>query len=125
MVVVAAGNDGLNISASGTDASGYGYDGQYPAKFAALYLDCVLAVAAVDSSDRLATFSNWGNAVGIAAPGKGLLYSGEVNAAAFCCMRTAVQRDRRRLFCLQPLHGLRCIESTDNVHPAASACCLL
>jgi hypothetical protein len=73
MVVVAAGNDALNISASGTDSSGYKYDGQYPAKFAALYPDCVLAVAAVDSSDRLATFSNWGSAVGVAAPGERVL----------------------------------------------------
>ncbi|WIA20461.1 hypothetical protein OEZ85_004868 [Tetradesmus obliquus] len=72
MVVVAAGNEGLNISAAGTDASGYQYDGQYPAKFAALYPDCVLTVAAVDNSDRLATFSNWGSAVGVAAPGVGI-----------------------------------------------------
>jgi subtilisin family serine protease len=70
MAVVAAGNEGINVSASGQDSSGYQYDGQSPAKFATVLPDCVLAVAAVDSQDRLASFSNWGMAVGVAAPGE-------------------------------------------------------
>jgi hypothetical protein len=57
MAVVAAGNEGIDVSASGRDSSGYQYDGQYPAKFATVFPDCVLAVAAVDSQERLLSLS--------------------------------------------------------------------
>eukprot|EP00775_Hariotina_reticulata_P002403 gene2403-2707_t len=70
IIVVAAGNDGRDVLAAGYDANGnyvpgYGY---FPAALAA-ELSCVIAVANLDSSGALAASSNWGAAVGIAAPG--------------------------------------------------------
>ncbi|MBM2816806.1 MAG: hypothetical protein HW421_3568 [Ignavibacteria bacterium] len=57
LVVVAAGNDGKNIDQSG----------QYPACY-----DNVLCVGASNSSDRVASFSNYGNLVTVYTPGQGI-----------------------------------------------------
>ncbi|MGH9175898.1 MAG: S8 family peptidase, partial [Vicinamibacterales bacterium] len=57
LVIAAAGNDGINADAFGT----------YPAAY---NLPNILSVAATDSSDQLASFTNYGpGAVDIAAPG--------------------------------------------------------
>lgn len=56
LVVVAAGNDGK-------DVSGYGPAG----------LDSVVTVASTDLEDRRAPFSNWGRLVDVAAPGLDVL----------------------------------------------------
>jgi serine protease len=57
IVVAAAGNDGTNIDTNP----------EYPASYSG---DNVIAVAATDSNDKLASFSNYGpNTVDIAAPG--------------------------------------------------------
>lgn len=63
LVVVASGNDGMNIDDGG----------QYPAGF-----DNVLAVGATRTANRLATFSNTGFSVGVYAPGEAI-YSTTVN----------------------------------------------
>ncbi|MGQ9819033.1 MAG: S8 family serine peptidase [Candidatus Kapaibacteriales bacterium] len=57
LVVVAAGNDGANID----------FGGQYPAGY-----DNVLCVGATNSSNRVASFSNWGMKVTIYAPGQSI-----------------------------------------------------
>lgn len=63
LMVVAAGNDGQNVQSVDGAPS-------YPAFFAGdAGMECVLAVAAVASDDRLASFSNYGTRVKIAAPG--------------------------------------------------------
>lgn len=59
-VVVAAGNDGASNDQSPT----------YPAAFS---LPNLIAVAASDKLDRLASFSNYGSSVQVAAPGVGIL----------------------------------------------------
>jgi subtilisin family serine protease len=68
LFVVAAGNNGANILGSAT---------QYPTYPAAhvtdsIAKDCVLPVAATGTSNTLASFSNFGQEVPIAAPGVGI-----------------------------------------------------
>jgi thermitase len=64
LFVVAAGNDGLNDDAAP----------HYPCNYGAApdSLPNVVCVAATDSSDRLASFSNFGSSVDLAAPGVGI-----------------------------------------------------
>lgn len=57
LVVVAAGNDGANID----------FGGQYPAGY-----DNVLCVGATNSSNRVASFSNWGIKVTVYTPGQSI-----------------------------------------------------
>jgi subtilisin family serine protease len=62
LFVAAAGNEGADIAT-----------GKYPAYYATLAgTECVLPVAATDSSNALAYFSNFGADVPIAAPGVGI-----------------------------------------------------
>lgn len=62
LFVVAAGNDGRDVADPAWST--------YPAAYAQQPgFDCVLTVAAVDSADALASFSNYGKAVAVAAPG--------------------------------------------------------
>jgi subtilisin family serine protease len=64
LFVAAAGNSGLDLTAN---------NGTYPAYYSAsVGAECVLPVAAVDSTLTLASFSNYGPAVPIAAPGVGI-----------------------------------------------------
>lgn len=64
LFVAAAGNNGLDLTAN---------NGTYPAYYSAsVGAECVLPVAAVDSTLTLASFSNYGPAVPIAAPGVGI-----------------------------------------------------
>lgn len=71
--VAAAGNNNTNI-----DSSPY-----YPASFSMLY-DNVVTVAASDSSDRRASFSNFGfNTVALAAPGVSILSTTPGNQYAY------------------------------------------
>ena len=61
LFVVAAGNDSMNID-------------QFPVSPASIHADNVLVVAATDSSDTLAVFSNYGiQTVHVAAPGVGIM----------------------------------------------------
>jgi subtilisin family serine protease len=61
LFVAAAGNSALDIATNG---------GAFPAYYASYAgAECVLPVAATDSANTLASFSNWGAAVPIAAPG--------------------------------------------------------
>ncbi len=64
LFVVAAGNDGLNDDATP----------HYPCSYGAApdNLPNVICVAATDQSDRLASFSNYGSSVDLAAPGVGI-----------------------------------------------------
>jgi thermitase len=64
LFVVAAGNDGLNDDAAP----------HYPCKYGAApdNLPNVICVAATDQSDSLASFSNYGSSVDLAAPGVGI-----------------------------------------------------
>lgn len=57
LVVVSAGNDGANID----------FGGQYPAGY-----DNVLCVGATNSSNRVASFSNWGMKVTVYTPGQSI-----------------------------------------------------
>jgi subtilisin family serine protease len=64
LFVAAAGNNGVDLTAS---------NGTYPAYYAASPgAECVLPVAAVDQNLVLASFSNFGAAVPLAAPGVGI-----------------------------------------------------
>jgi hypothetical protein len=64
LFVAAAGNSGRDIAIN---------NGTYPAFYSTLTgTKCVLPVAATNSTNFLATFSNWGSAVPIAAPGVGI-----------------------------------------------------
>lgn len=64
LFVAAAGNSGIDLSAN---------NGTYPAFYSASAgAECVLPVGAVDSTLTLASFSNFGAAVPIAAPGVGI-----------------------------------------------------
>ncbi len=60
----------LFVAAAGNDARNNDSTPQYPANY---NLDNVLAVAATDSNDALASFSNYGTSVEVAAPGVGTL----------------------------------------------------
>jgi subtilisin family serine protease len=64
LFVVAAGNDGLNDDAMP----------HYPCNYGAApeSLPNVICVAATDAGDRLASFSNYGSSVDLAAPGVGI-----------------------------------------------------
>lgn len=57
LVVVASGNEGVNID----------YSGQYPAGY-----ENVLCVGATNSSNQVASFSNWGTKVTVYAPGQSI-----------------------------------------------------
>lgn len=59
LFVAAAGNEGVNIAGGSFPAAYVKYSGA----------GCVLPVAATGSSNTLASFSNWGTDVPIAAPG--------------------------------------------------------
>jgi subtilisin family serine protease len=73
LFVAAAGNSAIDISAG---------NGTYPAYYAASPgAECVLPVAAVDQNLALASFSNYGAAVPIAAPGVGIRSSLWSNAS--------------------------------------------
>jgi subtilisin family serine protease len=63
--VAAAGNDGVNLNTINT----------FPAEYD---LRSIVTVAAVQNDRRLAHYSNYGNIVGIAAPGGGWIYSPEI-----------------------------------------------
>ena len=70
--IAAAGDAGIAVAcAAGNDASDNDVQPSYPASY-----DCsnIVSVAATNSSDSLASFSNWGsNSVDLAAPGVGIL----------------------------------------------------
>lgn len=71
LVVVAAGNDGFNNDAMPT----------YPASY---NLDNLIVVAAINQSDGLASFSNYGStSVDLAAPGVGIYSCTAANDAAY------------------------------------------
>ena len=70
LVVAAAGNEGIDMDRYR----------QYPAGF---QLSNVLAVAATDSNDHLAAFSNWGKGLHLAAPGVSILSTVPGNRLAF------------------------------------------
>jgi subtilisin family serine protease len=68
---MAAGSGTLWVVAAGNDSSDLGIAEQYPCKFEIANLVCV---AATDSRDRLASFSNYGRtSVAVAAPGVNIL----------------------------------------------------
>ncbi len=70
LFVAAAGNDGANINADQTP--------QFPAAYP---IDGILAVAATDNRDQLASFSNYGSeSVDLAAPGVAILSTFPTNA---------------------------------------------
>jgi subtilisin family serine protease len=67
--IVAAGQKGiLVVAAAGNDGADIDLDGQqfYPASY---NLDNLVSVAAIDTSGSLASFSNYGSQVSLAAPG--------------------------------------------------------
>jgi len=66
----AAASDILFVAAAGNDGTSNDTDPEYPASYTASNL---IAVAASDSSDRLASFSNFGSTVHLAAPGVNIL----------------------------------------------------
>ncbi|KAF8069435.1 protein phosphatase methylesterase 1 [Scenedesmus sp. PABB004] len=69
LVVVAAHNFGANVDDPADTKAVYPAAFAGGAAFASGDVPCLLAVAAIDRSDQLATFSNWGTKVAIAAPG--------------------------------------------------------
>jgi subtilisin family serine protease len=72
-VVAAAGNDGLSLDPTTTTGS----TNWYPASYASTY-DNVISVAATTTDGSLASFSNYGSSVSVAAPGDGV-YSTTIN----------------------------------------------
>jgi subtilisin family serine protease len=66
----AGASDMLFVAAAGNDNTNLGYDAIYPASYDAANL---IAVAATDNTDHLASFSNFGSPVDLAAPGVDIL----------------------------------------------------
>lgn len=60
----------LLVAAAGNDGKSNDQSPEYPANY---NLDNIISVAATDSSDNLAGYSNYGNSIDIAAPGSGIL----------------------------------------------------
>jgi subtilisin family serine protease len=66
-------NDMLFVAAAGNDNANLDFDAVYPASYDA---SNVIAVGATDNSDHLASFSNFGSSVDLAAPGVDILSTG-------------------------------------------------
>ncbi|MDZ4782623.1 MAG: S8 family serine peptidase [Planctomycetia bacterium] len=82
LFVAAAGNGQDGISGVDTDSNAF-----YPASYE---LDNILSVAAVDSADQLAKFSNYGpTSVDLAAPGIGVLSTWAGDCVQVSCYKTS------------------------------------